>query len=215
MALPSLSGPHELPAQAHTSHPQPHRHPPTQHTRTPACTSAWKVSAPMTLANQVLRALMSTDSGSRMVMERTAARSVRGTPTSRSITSSLEGGGRIHSWFGGRACARGWRGVHFVGRPWRTPFPDNASASCPLAALPAPPSVTATTPPPRPQVPPCLAPARLIVPCTRTTQAGAPHTPDASCGPSHSKTPFKHTRARTCTCKRARDRPHLLLDSCL
>lgn len=56
----------------------------------PACTSAWNVSAPSTLANQVLSAAMRTDSGSFDVMERMESRSVRGTPDSCSITSILQ-----------------------------------------------------------------------------------------------------------------------------
>ena len=57
--------------------------------RAPACMSAWKVSAASTLPNQALSAFTSTCSGSARVTLRIAARSVSGTPRSRSITSNL------------------------------------------------------------------------------------------------------------------------------
>jgi hypothetical protein len=61
----------------------------TKHCDRPACTSAWNVSAPSTLANHVLSAEMSTPSGSFDVTARMDARSVSGTPLNRSITRTL------------------------------------------------------------------------------------------------------------------------------
>ena len=57
--------------------------------------SAWKVSQASTLPNQVFRALTKTDSGSTSVTLLMAARSVKGTPRNRSMTSILHSGARI------------------------------------------------------------------------------------------------------------------------
>lgn len=83
---PAHCGLHKLPA------PLPVRMcaPPPRLPAPPACTSAWKVSAPSTLANHTLSALISTVSGSFEVIDRMESRSVRGTPDSCSITSILQ-----------------------------------------------------------------------------------------------------------------------------
>lgn len=62
----------------------------------PACTSAWNVSHPRTLPNQVFKAVMSVCSGSR-VMLLMDAKSVRGTPCSLSMVSNLQADGKFSS----------------------------------------------------------------------------------------------------------------------